>query len=397
MKPSAPISHAILLAGMSLPGTAACADEISVWRAFVADQAQGTVSVIDLEAGEVADTFALNGPASLYVTSSAQRVFAVQGNANIVQAIDTGIAIDDHGDHGDIEITDPALLDTAIEGEYPVHFVDHHGQIALFFDNEGVAKIIDESDFGATEPRIVPSGAPHHGVAAAYGDYTLITEPHPEDPSNLPVGINVLDADDRQVGDTHACPGLHGEASSGNLLAIACDTGLLLVTDSADDPQITHLPYDEALPEGKSSTLLGGVGIQYFLGNYGADRLVLIDPHQESFRLVDLPTRRVHFAVDSVRPQFAYIFTEDGNLHRLNTLSGEISATLELTGPYSMDGHWSDPRPRIAVAGDEILVTDPNASQIHRIDAVAFEPSGTIAVDGLPMGIVVAGGSGAVH
>ncbi len=160
MKPSAPISHAILLAGMSLPGTAAYADEISVWRAFVADQAQGTVSVIDLEAGEVVDTFALNGPASLYVTSSAQRVFAVQGNANIVQAIDTGIAIDDHGDHGDIEITDPALLDTAIEGEYPVHFVDHHGQIALFFDNEGVAKIIDESDFGATEPRIVPSGAP---------------------------------------------------------------------------------------------------------------------------------------------------------------------------------------------------------------------------------------------
>ncbi len=55
-----------------------------------------------------------------------------------------------------------------------------------------------------------------------------------------------------------------------------------------------------------------------------------------------------------------------------------------------MDGHWSEPRPRIAVAGDEILVTDPNASQIHRIDAVAFEPSGTIAVDGLPMGIVAA-------
>ena len=126
-------------------------------------------------------------------------------------------------------------------------------------------------------------------------------------------------------------------------------------------------------------------------------RQVLIDPHQQAFRLVDLPTRRVHFAVDSVRPQFAYIFTEDGNLHRLNTLSGEISATRPLTEPYSMDGHWSDPRPRIAVAGDEILVTDPNAAQIHRIDAVAFEPSGTIAVDGLPMGIVVAGGSGAVH
>jgi hypothetical protein len=396
VKPNPPLFRALLLAGIALPGIAH-ADEVSVWRAFVADQAQGTVNVIDLQAGEIADTFALNGPASLYVTSSGERVFAVQGGANIVQAIDTGIAIDDHGDHGDIDITDPALLDAAIEGEYPVHFVEHHGQIALFFDDEGVAKIIDESDFGTDEPRLVESGAPHHGVAAAYGDYVLVTEPHPQDPSNLPVGINILDANDQQLGDTHACPGLHGEASSGNLLAIACDTGLLLVTDSADGPAITHLPYDEALPEGKSSTLLGGVGIQYFLGNYGADRVVLIDPHQETFRLVDLPTRRVHFAVDSVRPQFAYIFTEDGNLHRLNTLSGEISATLALTEPYSMDGHWSDPRPRIAVAGDEILVTDPNASQIHRIDANAFELAGTIPVDGLPMGIVVAEGSGAVH
>lgn len=396
MKLSPPLFRALLLSGIALPGLAH-ADEVSIWRAFVADQAQGTVSVIDLPSGDIAGTFALNGPASLYVTSSGQRVFAVQGGADIVQVIDTGIAIDDHGGHGDIDITEPALLDAAVEGDYPVHFVEHHGRIALFFDDEGVAKIVDESGFGTAEPRRVDSGVPHHGVAAAYGDYILVTEPHPQDPSNLPVGINILDADDQKLGDTHACPGLHGEASSGNLLAIACDTGLLLVSDSVDGPAITHLPYDEALPEGKSSTLLGGVGIQYFLGNYGADRVVLIDPHQETFRLVDLPTRRVHFAVDSIRPQFAYIFTEDGNLHRLNTLSGEITATLALTEPYSMDGHWSDPRPRIAVAGDEILVTDPNQSLVHRIDAIGFEPSGTISIDGLPMGIVVAGGSGTVH
>jgi zinc transport system substrate-binding protein len=62
-----------------------------------------------------------------------------------------------------------------------------------------------------------------------------------------------------------------------------------------------------------------------------------------------------------------------------------------------MDGHWADPRPRIAVAGEEILVTDPRESIIHRIDAEAFEAVGEIAVPGLPYEIVVAGGSGAVH
>jgi zinc transport system substrate-binding protein len=43
---------------------------------------------------------------------------------------------------------------------------------------------------------------------------------------------------------------------------------------------------------------------------------VLIDPtaKDDAFRLIDLPMRRVHFAVDSVRPKFAYVFTEDGKL-----------------------------------------------------------------------------------
>ncbi|WP_417584069.1 zinc metallochaperone AztD [Pelagibacterium sp.] len=396
MKLNGPLLSAALLAGIVLPD-AALADEVSIWRAFVSDQAQGSVSVIDLDGGKVTDTFTLQGPASLYATSGGKHVFAVQAEANIVQAIDTGIAVDDHGDHGDIEIGDPALLDVAVEGEYPVHFVEHHGQIALFFDQEGAARIVQESRFGTDAPRRVAAGEPHHGVAVAYGDHVLITEPDPEDPSNLPVGINILDANDQKLGDTYECPGLHGEASSANLLAIACDTGLLLVTDSANGPQISHLAYGEDLPEGKSSTLIGGVGIQYFLGNFGADRVVLIDPNAPAFRLVDLPARRVHFAVDPVRPQFAYIFTEDGNLHRLNILSGELGTKLSLTAPYSMDGHWSDPRPRIAVAGNEILVTDPNASLIHRIDAVAFEPTGTVAVQGVPMNIVAVGGSGTVH
>ena len=388
--------RAALLAGLALPGSV-LADEVTLYRAFVADQAQNTVSVIDLDAGAVAETFTLEGPARLYGTSSGQTVFAVQGDSDIVQAISTGIVIDDHGDHGDIEIGEPGLIDGAVEGDYPVHFVEHHGQIALFFDNEGITKIVNESRFGTDEPRIVSSGAPHHGVAAAYGDYVLITEPHPEDPSNLPVGINVLDGNDNQIEETYACPGLHGEASSGNLLAIACETGLLLVTDSPEGPQVSHVPYADNLPEGKVSTLLGGVGIQYFLGNFGADRVVVIDPAEESFNLIELPTRRVHFAVDNVRPQYAYIFTEDGDLHRLNTLSGEFEGKLKLTEPYSMDGHWADPRPRIAMAGDEILVTDPRESTIHRIDAQAFQPAGEIAVPGLPYEIVVAGGSGSVH
>ncbi|MBR7540461.1 hypothetical protein KC221_30205, partial [Mycobacterium tuberculosis] len=75
-----------------------------------------------------------------------------------------------------------------------------------------------------------------------------------------------------------ACPDLHGEASSGNILAIACKTGLLLVKSGADTPEIDHLAYATSLPDAKITTLLGGKGLQYFLGNYGPQAVVLVEP-----------------------------------------------------------------------------------------------------------------------
>ena len=223
--------------------------------------------------------------------------------------------------------------------------------------------------------------------------------PNREKPDELPVGIRVADKAGAPIGGIHACPDLHGEASSGNILAFACATGLLVVSHGDGSPAIRHLPYADSLPDGKTTTLIGGRGLQYFLGNYGADKVVLIDPTIESdaFRLINLPTRRVHFAINSVRAKFAYVFTEDGQLHQLDVVKGEIANSLKLTDPYSMDGHWNDPRPRVAVAGDKIVVTDPLQGVLHLVDATSFEKTGDIAVEGKPFNIVSVGGSGQIH
>lgn len=382
-------------------GSALAQEDVTAWRLFVSDHAEPVVHVLDALDGDVLATFEIDGPATLYASESGESVYAVQGDANRVTAISTGIAFADHGDHADIDVDDPRLTGVEIEGDYPVHFVEHHGQWAAFFDNEGLARVFSEHDAleGEAEVREVQSGAPHHGVVIAYGDYDLVSEPHPEDPSNLPVGIKVLDRSGEQVGELAACPDLHGEAASGNLTAFACETGLLVVTASAGGaPSITHLPYADSLPEGKATTLIGGRGLQYFLGNYGASAVVLIDPSEDdAFRLVELPTRRVHFAVDPVRARFAYIFTEDGKLHQLDVLAGEIVNAIQVTGPYSMDGSWADPRPRVAVAGENIVVTDPLESRLLLIDAASFEPAGEIALEGTPFNIVAVGGTGTVH
>lgn len=379
--------------------TPAFAADVSAWRLFVADHAAPTVTAIDLATSNTLGSFPLASPGVLYTTKSGEAVYAVQGAGNQVSAISTGIAVEDHGDHGDIKLTDPAAIAATVPGTKPVHFVEHGGKIALFFDGEGKARIVSEHewvDAGKVTPAEFDSGAPHHGVAVPWGDFTILSVPNAADPSALPIGVNVLDKTGAVVGDLHACPDLHGEASSGNVLAIACATGLLIVTGSGE-PKIEHLPYAD-LPAGKSTTLLGGVGLQYFLGNYGADKLVIIDPTDANpFRLVELPTRRVHFVADPIRPKFVYVFTEDGKLNQLDIVSGQIAQSLTVTEPYSMDGEWSLPRPRLAVAGDVVAVTDPNQSKIHLIDIASFTETGAIPVEGAPYNIVAVGGSGSVH
>lgn len=390
-----------MLAATALTAPSALADEKKAWRLFVADHTEAVVHAIDVAAGQKIDSFALKSPASLYVSESGRTVFAVQRGGNVVSAISSGISVDDHGDHGDLEVAAPRMLDFTLSGERPVHFVDYHGNIAVFFDGEGVARLFSERDATGTQPKIreVTTEAPHHGVAVSYGDHVVVSFPNKADPTKNPDGVKVLDASAAQVGPEYECPGLHGEASSGNMLAIACSSGLLIVKASSGVPAIEHIAYSDNLPRNtKVSTLLGGTGLQYFLGNFGPSAVVVIDPQdEEAFRLIELPMRRVHFAVDPIRVKFAYVFTEDGKLHQVNVLSARIAKSLQVTEPYSMDGHWSEPRPRIAVAGDEIFVTDPLRGVIHAIDAESFEASREIVTAGRPFGIVAVGGSGSVH
>ena len=125
------------------------------------------VTALDLDSGETLGQFQLTGPATLYATPSKGGVYAVQTDANQVAAISTGITVEDHGDHGDLKLAEPALIDAVLEGERPVHFVEHDGHIAVFFDGTGTTKLVHEHDWldGKIEGHDYSTAAPHHGVA----------------------------------------------------------------------------------------------------------------------------------------------------------------------------------------------------------------------------------------
>lgn len=396
-----------ILATLALP-YAAHADEEQreTWRLFVADHTQPVVRAIDLGSDKEIGRFDLKGYAALSLSATGRTVFAVQGDQNMVQVIDTGIALSDHGEHRDIEIKEPKLLSTTISGEKPGHVVAHGDDLAIFYDRGGKFDFVRESALleGKADLKPYDTTAAHHGVAVPMGNHLLVSVPNMEasvKEGELPprLGLRVLDGDGKQVGDVATCTGLHGEATSARLVAFGCAEGVLVARPGGmDGPKLDMLAYSDTLPEGKVSTLLGGTSMQFFLGNYGDDKVVLIDADaKQPYRLVELPLRRVDFTLDPAKPRNGYILTEDGRLHLLDVVDGVITKSETVTEPYSKDGHWRDPRPRLAVAGDHIAITDPRKSLVRLVDSETLKETRTIAVEGQPFAIVAAGGSGASH
>ncbi|MGN7295226.1 zinc metallochaperone AztD [Rhizobium sp. SAFR-030] len=393
---------------LAAAGAAAEDDHVSkeAWHLFVADHTNPVVRAFDFETGKELGRYDVKGAAALTASASGQTVFATQSDHDIVHILKTGINLSDHGDHRDLKVSDVGLLPVTFEGKRPFHVVPHDDHAILFYDRGGKADIIDEAALleGKAEVRTVDTTKPHHGVAVTMGRHVLVSVPNTETetrPDELPprVGLRVIDEKGEQVGDMATCTDLHGEATSARLVAFGCKEGVLIARPGGTDgPKLEMLAYPADLPKASTGTLLGGKAMQFFLGNYGEDKVVLIDPDSdEHFKLIELPTRRVDFQLDPANPRNAYILTEDGDLHVLDVINGKIVRKTRVTEPYSKDGHWRDPRPRLAVADGDIAITDPRHSLVRVFDADTLAEVRTIAVEGQPFSIVAVGGSGASH
>lgn len=378
-------------------------EEKSVWRLFVADQADPLITVLELDS-DARWQFATKGPSRLYPTTSGRAVVAVQSDDDVVAVLKSGIDIEQHGDHPDISVTEPAAIDAILEGPRPFHVITHGDEVTINFDKAGYVTFHDEHDIleGNVDGERFKQSRAHHGFAAPMGDVVLSSvassEPTEGDAAPPRVGIQAFTKDGAPIGEMQTCTDLHGEAFSGNYLLTGCKEGVVAVEDASDGPRFSMLPYPEEFPEGHTGTLLGARGIQMFLGNYGAEAVVVIDPTEAPyFTLVELPFRRVDFVLDPAKPQHAFILTEDGTLHRFNMLRGEIEASATVTEPYSMDGHWRDPRPRLAMAGERVVLTDPRQSVVRLVDAATLEEETAVPVEGLPYNVIAVGGGGLTH
>ena len=82
--------------------------------------------------------------------------------------------------------------------------------------------------------------------------------------------------------------------------------------------------------------------------------------------------------------------TTEGTLHTIDPLTGTVRASVAAVRPFSLEGGFAVPRPRI-VAGPErrAYVSDPAAGRVVEVATNPLRVTRTFAVGGAPVSMAV--------
>ncbi|MYF99169.1 T9SS type A sorting domain-containing protein [Candidatus Poribacteria bacterium] len=395
-------------------------------RLLVADGETGLLQLIELDNGEVIETFMMEGTANVYTTESGRIAGVVQYGANRVDFIDSGLYLEAHGDHFDKKKGRPSLLLFSLTGEMtnsqrPVHFVSHEGRVSIHFDGnfaEGVDSknvIVREEDLFLPNPdTLIITSAQQHGYGIpVHGGKIVFSEPDPDrEFGSLPFGFVVLDEQGNVV-QTFAdkedfqasCLGIHGEAGVGEHLLFGCnekredgtgDGGIFVMTH---DP-VTGLfsAHKIAYPDGLRTSILRSHHAQPFaIGNYGSrpdpgyKALVRINPDSTEIDPNDiqqLSTDYRGFDFEKEHGNKLAVLTVDGLLQVFNpsdwTLLGSTQVVEDFSGAEGL-------RPALTVGSGFAYVSNPNAGEILEVDLDTVSVSRTFSVEGQPVNMAALG------
>ena len=382
-----------------LPGIARAEDQL--YRALVADHAAGKVTAIDAMTGNAIAHIGVAGPARLKLAPDQRHVTLTQGAQGIVQFVDIGLKVEGHGDHADVSVAGPArLLAGQISGRKPSHINFGGGQVAAFFDGEGLTRFgaLDRLATGKGKTAELKTERSHHGLAKPVAKVMAISIPHPTDEKALPSGIAVVDMAGKTLARSTDCADMHGEGMSGGVVAFGCGDGVLFLREKSGTFSFQKVAYPASLPQGqKVRNIEGGSEVKAMFADFGLSTMLVIDPASTAFQQIDLPARRMAFAIDKATGDYGYAITEEGRLHRISVLGAKIETSVQVTDRYSMEGGSTVARPRIAAYGEIVAVTDPAKGLVHFLTAKTLAKLRSVSVPGAPFDVIVTGGSAGDH
>lgn len=366
-------------------------------RLAVADGRAALVHLLDVKSGEVAATYELASPARVYAGADGTLAYAVQMDGNRVNVIDVGVRFEPHDDHYHLGLTEPALLDFALEGTRPIHFVAHDGRIAIFYDGDGAAAVFEESVVrSGGEATWIDSGRPHHGVAVPLGDVVVISLPDPDDPeATLPVGVSVRTLEGEEIAVFDNCPRLHGEASIGHdAVAFGCADGVLIVARNDDGWSSRKIDNPTDNPNNaRVGTLAYNERSGLLVGNFSREGVTLFDLEAGAMTPVRLPAPMWAFAWSEHDPHEILALTIDGVLYVIDGESGELLESLEVMDAFSLpqQGEHGALRPLMVAAGDRVYISEPDAGAVIEVNLIEMAVERRIPAGEAPFALAAFG------
>lgn len=372
----------------------AAAETVTATRLVIADHGAPRVTVTD-EAGTPLLRLDTGEPARLHEGLHPGQVALREGGAGRVTLLETGLRLEGHGDHGDLRVAAPSRLPVELRGPRPSHVVGHDGRLAVFFDGDGSASLVEAGREGA--PTRLSAAHPHHGVAYPFTTASVPRVAVSEAPAagERPGAVSLRDAAGAELARNGDCPRLHGEGRTGPVIAFGCADGVLLL--DARSAEFRKVSNPLGAGERMVRNLAGGTDWRLLLGDFGPDAMAVVDPDAAAMRVVPLPGRRLHFALDPARAETGYAITEDGVLHAFSTLDGTPRGRAQATGRYSLEGGAAVARPRLSTSGGLVAVSDPASGRVVLHDAETLVVRQVIETGGTPFDIRLVSLTGERH
>ncbi|WP_337868407.1 hypothetical protein [Meiothermus sp.] len=357
---------------LGLPVWAGPDDAKHPGRLVVADGKAGLLRVIDLETGELVGSFSAPGPANVYGAGNGIYAFAVHREQNRVSVVYGGLRQEDHGDHKDLVVEAPYILQTFTTGPKPTHFSSHDGIVTIYNDGDGTVAVLDEKSLGlGLRMREVATGAPDHGAPLAMGNVVLA--------GSLNRGVvEVFSQGGQKITTFSGCPRLHGEAALGNRIAFGCSDGVLLLERQGNGFVSRKLPNPAgALQNARVGTLVSHAKYPFFIGNFGQG-LVRVD---NQLSVYPLPANPVRFGFD--KNGVLVVLTADGSLHTLEAPTGKVTASLKISAPITASGEGAV-RPGLALGDGKAFVTLPDKGEVLEVELAEMVVKRRFNVGGAP-------------
>ena len=373
-------------------------------RLLIGDGETGSLSVIDLEHGDVdQDAFDLSSRAGrIYATKSGRFAIAVSSDADTAHLIDGGVFLDAHGDHFDLVEVPTQRLDVDLAGDNPVHLYIGEEWSTVFYDGSGDVLLINEHELEEEGASYVPvriNAGPHHGAAVPLeGDLFAVTVQHPNydaDPAEYrrPVGADIRDLSGSVLHSADGCPDLHGDAGNGHMAVFGCTGGVLVL--EAHDGEYSHdfISAPDGSPEDfRLTSVWGTPGADHFFALGSQVGLYVVEPEEgEMTQLIpateDLRPIQVALTADG---ETLYVVMSDGEIRMYDTHDGDLIASNSeaLTTPVET-GFWA--RPHIALAPGAVFVTDSVGGEVLQLDDHDLEVVNHWDVAGTPVKVAFVG------